>query len=245
MCISTLLRPNPSQLRSLVAAMVVLALSLALFAYAGQENRELALYSPLVVPVMAASSISPFLVKNTPFMLKSRRTSVLCALEWIHCLAALFHHIFERPFLVIAAGFVFPFYAVLMIFIKETDYESIQKLGRRSSLLHIKPSGITSKIDSVVVTTLFLYFLLWNFCGPIFVLSGAGPMTVLAPFIRHKLYLSDYANFGLLGFLFFAENLCIIRGAMVPAQVLHFVSHFAISYVFYQINVNHFFPAKK
>jgi len=242
MYISALLNPTPAQSRLLVAVLMVGALCLAFFTYLGQENRKLALYSPLVVPIMATTSISPFLVVNTPFMLKSRRTGALCALEWIHCLAAMFHHIYEFPFLVSVAGYTFPIYAVLMQFIKRIDYESIEKLGRKSSLKHIQPSVVASKVDTVACAAVLFYFLLWKYFGPIFVLSGAGPMTVLAPFIRHKIYASDIANFGLLGFLFTAENLCVIQGAMVPAQVMHFVSHFAISYVFYQSNVNHFFP---
>lgn len=242
MYISGLLHPNPTQSRLLVAVLGVIALGLAFFTYAGQENRKLTLYSPLAVPVLAATSISPFLVVNTPFMMKSRRTSAICALEWIHCLTAFFHHIYQLDFLVTVAGFIFPLYSILIQFIKENDYESIKRLGRESSLKHIKPSGITSKIDTVAFASVLLYFLLWNCFGQIYVLSGAGPITVLAPFIRHKIYASDCVNFGLLGFLFFAENMCVIQGDMVHSQVLHFVSHFAISYVFYQINVNHFFP---
>ena len=58
---------------------------------------------------------------------------------------------------------------------------------------------------------------------------------------RYKLVRFVWPNFGMLGFLFFAENLSIIHGAMTPAQVLHFVSHFSISYVFHSINRKHFF----
>jgi len=241
---SALLRPTCSQSVLLVAAMVAISLSLAFFTYAGRENRKLALYSPLVVPVLAITSLSPFLVANTASMLKSRRTSALCILEWIHCLAAMFHHVFQHPVLVTLSGFVFPLYAVLMHAIKEIDYESFRKTGKKSNIRHLDPCAVASKMDAMVVASVILYFLLWYSFGPVFVVSGAGPVITNVPFVRHDLYASDYANIGLLGFLFVAENLCIIRGAMIPSQVLHFVSHFAISYVFYRINVNHFFPER-
>eukprot|EP00568_Trieres_chinensis_P001647 CAMPEP_0183301376 /NCGR_PEP_ID=MMETSP0160_2-20130417/7520_1 /TAXON_ID=2839 ORGANISM="Odontella Sinensis, Strain Grunow 1884" /NCGR_SAMPLE_ID=MMETSP0160_2 /ASSEMBLY_ACC=CAM_ASM_000250 /LENGTH=170 /DNA_ID=CAMNT_0025463985 /DNA_START=304 /DNA_END=813 /DNA_ORIENTATION=+ len=159
---------------------------------------------------MATTSISPFLVVNTPRMLQSCRTSILCAFEWLHCLSAMFHHIYKLPIFVVVAGVTFPLWSILMQVIKEHDYDSTRINGRRLPGMSLKAMSLkehVSKVDRVALVSILVYIIMWKHFGEIFVLGGAGPMTVLAPFTRHDMYLSDYKMFGLLGFLFIVENL--------------------------------------
>mmetsp|Transcript_38661 Transcript_38661/g.58012 ORF Transcript_38661/g.58012 Transcript_38661/m.58012 type:complete len:283 (-) Transcript_38661:33-881(-) len=240
----SLIRPKNNITPVIVSiALIIISNCLSLFVVHSQEFRKKALYEEKWVPIMATTAISPFLIVNTPRMMRSFRTSVFCILEWAHCIMACLHHIFKNPIFVVIAGLIFPVWSVWMQLVKEADYDSLKTKGRRrrASLINVPFQEHKRKLDIAAITSVITYIVMWFMFGEIYVLGGAGPMTVLAPFVRHRLYISDVINFMLLGSIFAAENWAHIQGMMYASQILHVAAHLLISYVFYRINVNHFF----
>ena len=84
-----------------------------------------------------------------------------------------------------------------------------------------------------------------------FVLSGAGPLIAMTPFvyllmISGEMQLADLTNFSFLGLLFVAENMINVLESSdeFGSQVLHLAGHIGISYFIHDLNRRHIFNTK-
>lgn len=228
--------------------LVVVYYVLAEFTYSSETHRRASIYKPHCKPILSITSISPWLVSSTMFMIKRPHLRYLCVFEWIHCLLAALHHALQYDFIVYVAGMMFLVWGMVMVNEKQCDLARRESVGGKSAKV------VNCTHLSIASTLLYLH--LWKQYGEVFVLSGAGPMTSQIPFIYTLLHcgdmqLRDYFNCTFLGLLFLAENginMLEEEGSGIhetASQVIHLAGHVGISYFIYDLNRRHFFGMKR
>ena len=231
-----------------VILLIMVAYALAEFTSPSSHLRKLSIYQDQCAYILAITSVSPWLVSSTFFMLKNPNLRLLCILEWVHSVCAGLHHMLEHDIFVSIAGLIFICWPAVMVWEKIHDLKSRDMCG-----------GVISSINCIhlSIASTILYMYLWSEYGEVYILSGAGPMVSLAPvfyvlFHAGEMNLTDYINVTFLGLLFVAENLTnmteegfAMMSGETTSQVLHFVGHIGISYFLHDLNQRHFFTMKK
>eukprot|EP00521_Asterionellopsis_glacialis_P009631 CAMPEP_0195288006 /NCGR_PEP_ID=MMETSP0707-20130614/4838_1 /TAXON_ID=33640 /ORGANISM="Asterionellopsis glacialis, Strain CCMP134" /LENGTH=337 /DNA_ID=CAMNT_0040347821 /DNA_START=245 /DNA_END=1258 /DNA_ORIENTATION=+ len=212
-------------------ALVFITIAVSSFTVLGRDNRKHILYdSAWWKFLFAISSISPWLVLNTPRMLRSKSTRYICLSEWTHCVTACFHHILEADACVDIVAYAFPLWMLSMErHVKRTKKEHGQYKDENSNI----------DIDMINWVSIVIYMVGWLTYGEVFIVSGAGLVTLLTPFIRHgRLATQDKINACMISCLFVLENWSIIEESEY-AQIVHFVCHYAIHKTSADLYVSH------